>query len=57
MGIEIPNQEAANDDDAEKHDSEKDGEEKLNESIARTRLAGKSRSHLRTPFVRGNLEK
>ena len=57
MVVEIHNQEAANDDGAEKHDSEKEGEEKLNESIARTRLAGKSRSHLRTPFVRGNLEK
>ena len=51
MGIEIPNQKAANDDGAEKHDGEKDGDEKLNESVARARLAGKRRGHFANTFL------
>ena len=53
MGIEIPNQEAANDDEAEQNDGEKDGEEKFDESVAGARLAREAGLHVANTFCCG----
>ncbi len=53
MGIEIPNQEATNDDEAEQNDGEKDGEEKFDESVAGARLAREAGLHVANTFCCG----